>query len=126
LVNGTMDANKRREKLNTIKTDPSVTVILVCLMAGGTGLNFTECKMFDLWWNPAVEEQAFACAHRMGQTRPVNIYKLVSRDTIEMQVIEVSLFHLMSYSVDEMDLNSSKQRRSNSLLRYWTGMKLRT
>lgn len=59
------------------------------------GLNLTECNnviLFDLWWNPAVEEQAFARAHRMGQTRTVNVYKLVTKDTVERRIMEVSVF----------------------------------
>ncbi|KAJ3928230.1 MAG: SNF2 family N-terminal domain-containing protein [Lentinula lateritia] len=123
---GTMDVNKRKEKLNAIKTDPSVTVILVSLMAGGTGLNFTECNnvvLFDLWWNPAVEEQAFARAHRMGQTKPVNIYKLVSKDTIEMRVIELQAKkkQLAIEILDRNEIENMKELSKDEISRLLAG-----
>ncbi|KAJ4480026.1 P-loop containing nucleoside triphosphate hydrolase protein, partial [Lentinula aciculospora] len=92
-LDGTMNMYKCKEELQAIKTEPNVTVILVSLMAGGTGLNLIECNnviLFDLWWNPAVEEQDFGRAHRMGQTRIVNVYKLVTTDTVERRIMEVS------------------------------------
>lgn len=64
----------------------------VSLLAGGTGLNLTRASYvihLDPWWNPAVEEQATARAHRMGQTSPVTVYRLVARGTIEEAVLEM-------------------------------------
>lgn len=63
---------------------------LISLKAGGTGLNLTAADYVihvDPWWNPAVEDQATDRAHRMGQTRPVTVYRLVTRDTIEEQIV---------------------------------------
>ena len=60
------------------------------LLAGGTGLNLTRASYVihtDPWWNPAAEEQATSRAHRMGQTEPVTVYRLVSRGTIEEAVL---------------------------------------
>jgi SNF2 family DNA or RNA helicase len=65
-------------------------VMIVSLRAGGTGLNLTAADsvfILDPWWNPAVEEQAADRAHRIGQTRPVMIYRLVATDTVEERVI---------------------------------------
>jgi SNF2 family DNA or RNA helicase len=65
-------------------------VLLVSLRAGGTGLNLTAADsvfILDPWWNPAVEEQAADRAHRIGQTRPVMIYRLVATDTVEERVL---------------------------------------
>jgi len=65
-------------------------VMIVSLRAGGTGLNLTAADsvfILDPWWNPAVEEQAADRAHRIGQTRPVMIYRLVARDTVEERVL---------------------------------------
>ncbi|KAI6095022.1 SNF2 family N-terminal domain-containing protein [Pisolithus croceorrhizus] len=62
------------------------------LAAGGIGLNFTACNnviLLEPWWNPAVEEQAFDCMHRIGQLLPVNIYKLVVQDTVEERMLEL-------------------------------------
>jgi len=65
-------------------------VFLISLKAGGVGLTLTEadyCFVLDPWWNPAVEAQAVDRAHRIGQTRPVVVYRLVSADTIEEKVM---------------------------------------
>ncbi|KAK0193449.1 SNF2 family N-terminal domain-containing protein [Armillaria mellea] len=67
-------------------------VMLVSLMAGGTGLNLVACNnviFMDLWWNPAVEEQAFNRVHRIGQTKPVEVYKLLVPNTIEDKVLQM-------------------------------------
>jgi superfamily II DNA or RNA helicase len=63
---------------------------LISLKAGGFGLNLTAADyvlLLDPWWNPAVEDQAADRAHRIGQTRPVTIYKLVSRGTVEEKIV---------------------------------------
>ena len=65
-------------------------LMLVSLQAGGSGLNLTAADhvfILDPWWNPAVEDQAADRAHRIGQTRPVMIYRLVARDTVEERVL---------------------------------------
>jgi SNF2 family DNA or RNA helicase len=67
-------------------------VLLISLQAGGTGLNLTAADhvfLLDPWWNPAVEDQAAARAHRIGQTRPVEIHRLVAADTVEDRVLEL-------------------------------------
>ena len=67
-------------------------VFLISLKAGGLGLNLTAADYvihMDPWWNPAVEDQASDRAHRIGQHRPVTIYRLVARDTIEEKIVEM-------------------------------------
>lgn len=62
---------------------------LISLKAGGTGLNLTAADYvihMDPWWNTAVEDQASECAHRISQQRPVTIYRLVAKDTIEDKI----------------------------------------
>ena len=69
-----------------------VPVFLLSLKAGGTGLNLTAADHvvhFDRWWNPAVEDQATDRAYRIGQTRPVQVHRLVTRGTIEEKVAEL-------------------------------------
>jgi SNF2 family DNA or RNA helicase len=64
-------------------------VFLISLKAGGTGLNLTQadaCFLLDPWWNPAIEAQAIARAYRIGQTREVNVCRLIARDTVEEKV----------------------------------------
>ncbi|MEO7330285.1 MAG: DEAD/DEAH box helicase, partial [Minicystis sp.] len=65
-------------------------VMLISLKAGGTGLNLTAADhvfLLDPWWNPAVEDQAADRAHRIGQDRPVIVYRLVSKDTVEEGIL---------------------------------------
>jgi SNF2 family DNA or RNA helicase len=64
--------------------------MLVSLKAGGTGLNLTAADhvfLLDPWWNPAVEDQAADRTHRIGQTRPVMVYRLVALDTVEQRIL---------------------------------------
>ncbi|MDQ6526274.1 SNF2-related protein [Nocardioides sp. LHD-245] len=71
---------------------PGVPVFLLSLKAGGTGLNLTRADHvvhFDRWWNPAVEEQATDRAYRIGQTRPVQVHRMVTRGTIEERVAQL-------------------------------------
>ena len=70
--------------------DGAAPVFLISLKAGGFGLNLTEadyCFLLDPWWNPATEAQAVDRTHRIGQTRNVMVYRLVSRDTIDEMVM---------------------------------------
>lgn len=70
----------------------AVEVFLISLKAGGFGLNLTEADyvfLTDPWWNPAAEAQAVDRAHRLGQKRFVNVYRLVAADTIEQRVLEL-------------------------------------
>jgi len=67
-------------------------VLLLSLTAGGTGLNLTAADhvfLLDPWWNPAVEDQAADRAHRIGQDRPVMVYRLVAKDTVEERVLDL-------------------------------------
>jgi superfamily II DNA or RNA helicase len=68
----------------------SIPVFLISLKAGGVGLNLTGADTvihFDPWWNPAVEDQATDRAHRIGQTKVVTSYKLITRDTVEEKIL---------------------------------------
>jgi SNF2 family DNA or RNA helicase len=65
-------------------------LFLISLKAGGTGLNLTAADYvvhMDPWWNPAVEDQASDRAHRIGQLRPVTVYRLVTQGTVEEQIL---------------------------------------
>lgn len=83
---------KRAERVKRFQEDESLTVFLVSLKAGGTGLNLTAADyvfLLDPWWNPAVEQQAVDRTHRIGQTRPVMAYKLVCPDTVEERIAQL-------------------------------------
>ena len=79
--------------------------MLISLKAGGTGLNLTAADhvfLLDPWWNPAVEDQAADRAHRIGQTRPVVVHRLVARDTVEERILEL---HARKRSLSEAVLS---------------------
>ena len=74
------------------QTQAHIPVFLISLKAGGVGLNLTGADTvihFDPWWNPAVEAQATDRAHRIGQTRKVTSYKLITRDTVEEKILKL-------------------------------------
>jgi len=80
----------RQARVDRFNRDPSIPVFLMSLRAGGTGLNLTGADLvvhYDSWWNPMVEDQASDRVHRIGQTRPVTVLKLVTKGTIEERVL---------------------------------------
>jgi SNF2 family DNA or RNA helicase len=127
-----MNGGERREAINFFRNDPYCNVILVSLKCGSLGLNLTAANhviMCDLWWNPAVENQAIDRAHRMGQVteegfllkerwimdinsynalsmyhqqeKPVYVHRLTIKDTIEERI---------------MNLQEQKKRIADSVL----------
>jgi SNF2 family DNA or RNA helicase len=93
--------------------NPEITVCLISLKAGGTGLNLTGADTvvhFDPWWNPAVEDQATDRAHRIGQSRTVTSYKLVTEGTVEDKVLALQLKKagLLQDLLDESAIHSAK------------------
>jgi SNF2 family DNA or RNA helicase len=83
---------KKREKSVQAFQNGEGQLFLISLKAGGTGLNLTAADYvlhLDPWWNPAVEDQASDRAHRMGQQRPVTVYRFVSEDTIEEKIVQL-------------------------------------
>jgi SNF2 family DNA or RNA helicase len=82
----------RQARVERFQNDEACPVFLVSLKAGGLGLNLTAAEyvfILDPWWNPAVEAQAVDRAHRIGQSRPVFAYRLITRDTVEEKVLEL-------------------------------------
>ena len=80
----------RQGVVDTFQADDGPPVMLISLKAGGTGLNLTAADhvfLVDPWWNPAVEDQAADRAHRIGQDKPVMVYRLVAEDTVEERII---------------------------------------
>lgn len=81
-----------RKKAVTAFQAGEADLFLISLKAGGTGLNLTAANYvihLDPWWNPAVEDQASDRAHRIGQQRPVTVYRLVTEGTIEQKIVEL-------------------------------------
>jgi superfamily II DNA or RNA helicase len=76
--------------VNAFQDPGGPPVLLASLKAGGTGLNLTAADhvfLLDPWWNPAAEDQAADRAHRLGQDRPVIVYRLVAKDTVEERIL---------------------------------------
>ncbi|OYV18877.1 MAG: SNF2-related protein [Methylococcaceae bacterium NSM2-1] len=85
----TGQTRKRDEAIERFKSG-EVSVFLISLKAGGVGLNLTEADtviIYDPWWNPAAESQAADRAHRIGQDKPVFVYKLITENTVEEKII---------------------------------------
>ena len=83
---------KRNERVKRFQEDPECQLFLISLKAGGHGLNLTAADyvyILDPWWNPAVEAQAVDRAHRIGQTQPVNAYRLICRGTVEEKIADL-------------------------------------
>ena len=90
-LDGSTPAKVRKERVDAFQAGQG-EVFLISLKAGGTGLNLTAADYvihLDPWWNPAVEDQASDRAHRIGQQRPVTIYRMVLAGTIEEKILEL-------------------------------------
>jgi SNF2 family DNA or RNA helicase len=99
-LDGKTAAKARQQRVESFQAGEG-NVFLISMKAGGTGLNLTGADYvihMDPWWNPAVEDQATDRAHRMGQTKPVIVYRIIARGTIEEQIL--------SLHVDKRDLVS--------------------
>ncbi|MBU8901423.1 MAG: DEAD/DEAH box helicase, partial [Victivallales bacterium] len=83
---------KRQDKVDNFNNNDDISIFLLSLKAGGTGLNLTSAStviIYDPWWNPAVESQATDRTHRIGQTQTVNSFKLVVKDSIEEKILNL-------------------------------------
>lgn len=88
-LDGSVDSDGRARAIDEFNAG-TTQVFLISLKAGGFGLNLTTadyCFLCDPWWSPAAEAQAVDRAHRIGQTRPVSVYRLVAENTIEEKVV---------------------------------------
>ena len=91
-LDGATKAQERIKLVNDFNSKDDVSVFLISLKAGGTGLNLTSADMvihFDPWWNPAIEDQATDRAHRFGQKSNVEVIKLIAKGTIEEKIIKL-------------------------------------
>ena len=88
-LDGSTPQKQRQASVNAFQRGEG-DVFLISLKAGGSGLNLTAADYvihMDPWWNPAVEEQASDRAHRIGQLRPVTVYRLITQNTIEEKIV---------------------------------------
>ncbi len=83
---------KRQERVDEFQNNPDVPFFLISLKAGGVGLNLTAADYvihIDPWWNPAVEMQATDRTHRIGQDKPVFVFKFIVRDSVEEKIVQL-------------------------------------
>ena len=91
-LNGSVPLSLRNKMIEQFQTEPEKRLLLITLKAGGVGLNLTAASAvihYDLWWNPAVEQQATDRAYRIGQTQDVSVYRLICEGTFEERINDV-------------------------------------
>ncbi|MBK9578502.1 MAG: DEAD/DEAH box helicase [Fibrobacterota bacterium] len=90
---GSTPAAERTRKIKRFQEAKDENVFLISLKSGGAGVNLTSADtvfLLDPWWNPAAESQAAARSHRIGQERPVTVYRMIARGTIEERVLALA------------------------------------
>lgn len=91
-LDGSTPVKERERLVKAFQKSDDIPLFLISMKAGGLGLNLTAADYIihlDPWWNPAVEDQASDRAYRIGQTRPVTVYRLISKNTIEEKIIRL-------------------------------------
>ena len=111
---------KRQEAIDAFQSG-QVPLFLISLKAGGTGLNLTAADTvihYDPWWNPAVENQATDRAHRIGQEKPVFVYKLIADNTVEDKIVAMQARKqaLADATVERGDANPVKSLSADDIL----------
>ena len=91
-LHGSQSRNQKAEIVRTFQEDASVKILVATLKTGGTGLNLTAAHNvihYDLWWNPAVENQATDRVHRIGQENDVMVYRFITKGTLEEEIDKI-------------------------------------
>jgi SNF2 family DNA or RNA helicase len=91
-LNGSHTNQEREAAVNQFQNQEKIKVFLMSLKAGGVGLNITKASyvlFLDPWWNPFIEKQGIARAHRMGQENPVHVVRFISKNTVEEKIIQL-------------------------------------
>jgi len=91
-LTGKTSVKDRFELIEQFNNDENIKVFLISLKAGGTGINLTSADMvihYDPWWNLSVENQATDRTHRIGQTKKVQVYKLITKNSIEEKIYDL-------------------------------------
>ena len=108
-LTGEDSQNDRKNAVEKFSEDPECKVFLMSIKAGGVGLNLTTASyvlILDPWWNPFVERQAVARAHRMGQQNKVTVIRFIAKDSIEEKILklQVEKLHMAEQFVDVGDI----------------------
>ncbi|MEM6319665.1 MAG: DEAD/DEAH box helicase [Bacteroidota bacterium] len=91
-LTGELSQKERKRQVDEFESNSSVQSFLISIKAGGTGLNLTAADyvfILDPWWNPSIERQAIARAHRIGQTKRVFAIKFITKDSIEEKILKL-------------------------------------
>jgi SNF2 family DNA or RNA helicase len=120
-LTGGLSPARRAALIERFEADNRHRVLVLSLRAGGLGLNLQAASYvvhFDRWWNPAIEEQAEARAHRLGQAWPVTVYRYLCADTIEERIdtLLTAKRRLFRETVDEVSLDLGAELTREELL----------
>lgn len=125
-IDGRVPANKRQPAIDRFSEDPDEFIFLLCTRAGGTGINLTAATtviIFDSDFNPQNDLQAQSRCHRIGQTELVTIYRLVTRDTYEISMLDraskkLGLDQALLEGVERKSSSRDEANEIEQLLRY--------
>lgn len=107
-LDGSSKISERRDMVQDWQTRPEIFIFLLSTRAGGLGINLTAADtviFYDSDWNPTVDQQAMDRAHRLGQTKQVTVYRLITRNTIEERILQ------RAKQKDEVCINRFKIRK---------------
>jgi TATA-binding protein-associated factor len=116
-LDGSVEANKRQAIVNQFNSDPSYDVLLLTTSVGGLGLNLTGADtviFVEHDWNPQKDMQAMDRAHRIGQKKVVNVYRLVTRGTLEEKILKYAISFLSYLASTAADIRSTVSNGSRS------------
>jgi len=91
-LTGELSQKARKQQIDQFENNEAIQSFLISIKAGGTGLNLTAADyvfILDPWWNPSIEKQAIARAHRIGQTKSVFAIKFITKDSIEEKILKL-------------------------------------
>ncbi|PWA89877.1 hypothetical protein CTI12_AA106850 [Artemisia annua] len=125
-LDGTMSIPERDKAVKDFNRRPEVSVMIMSLKAASLGLNMVAANhviLLDLWWNPTTEEQAIDRAHRIGQTRPVEVMRLTVEETIEDRILELQKEkrQIVASAFGEDEVGRRQTRLTVNDLRYLFG-----
>ncbi|PHN06341.1 DEAD/DEAH box helicase [Flavilitoribacter nigricans] len=118
-LTGSLKPEERQREIQKFESDPDIESFLISIKSGGTGLNLTAADyvfILDPWWNPTVEQQAIARAHRIGQDKQVIAVKFITRDSIEEKIL--ALQDKKAQLAEDIIGNSGKMDFSREDLEY--------
>ncbi|KAI1459303.1 SNF2 family N-terminal domain-containing protein [Annulohypoxylon moriforme] len=120
-IEGSMTIAKRDESIDKLNNDPNTRIMLASLAASGVGLNLVAADtviLVDSWWAPAIEDQAIDRVHRLGQTRPTTVWKLVMDGSVEERVlgIQAKKRHLVNLALNDKVREQKETSRLDDVL----------